>query len=627
MRVRTAMAVAVRFLRKHYLSLASGFSGIVLIELFILFVNRCVLTCSYIVENSSSAMILLVSQLVDLSSSTEIINRAHALQQVPITPNVLLGLFARIISVFGPLSTFFALQLVSVGSFGVVWVMLFITHSVFFVRLRHVSGQVQKFSAVVIIMVGGNEQWLYSLFRDLKLIKQPLYYREYWETISTSLSSSLIVGSPILDALIDPTRNIIVGVWVIIGACLVIALQKVSVVRYASWIMVALITCLFVENLSRYLGIVGIGIIVVVICINKRLSSAHAVARTGLIVLSSIMIFVMTLHSSSRFDDNPAWEFWFDRGDVARDVLFLVYDIHIPFVLLGLMLWLSARRLGVASYLNGHSRSILTLICIVHLFLGTVGSRLGIKSFDCGAITSFFAMFLYLDVVLVLYNNKNRVGRLWKYVISSVVVVHMLGLLIASFMALYNTREDGTQNRLDEGVIRVLNSSESNPLVLVPNEKIAKELLIRTKSRVTLGWMTGSKGLVQSFVDQFYSPETSNERRSELARAMGVDYVAEFVDSELFFGVPLELDVFSEVNGLRWYSVRRPIVTKVNVVRGDLVASEFGDVYLFDGRHRRWIPNIEVFMALGYEWDKVKKVDSWSLSDIPEGFPINRHRR
>jgi hypothetical protein len=206
-------------------------------------------------------------------------------------------------------------------------------------------------------------------------------------------------------------------------------------------------------------------------------------------------------------------------------------------------------------------------------------------------------------------------------------VVHMLGLLIASFMALYNTREDGTQNRLDEGVIRVLNSSESNPLVLVPNEKIAKELLIRTKSRVTLGWMTGSKGLVQSFVDQFYSPETSNERRSELARAMGVDYVAEFVDSELFFGVPLELDVFSEVNGLRWYSVRRPIVTKVNVVRGDLVASEFGDVYLFDGRHRRWIPNIEVFMALGYEWDKVKKVDSWSLSDIPEGFPINRHRR
>ena len=50
-------------------------------------------------------------------------------------------------------------------------------------------------------------------------------------------------------------------------------------------------------------------------------------------------------------------------------------------------------------------------------------------------------------------------------------------------------------------------------------------------------------------------------------------------------------------------------------------------VYVFDGRRRRWVPDLDTFLARGYRWDEVKPLSHWQLAAIPEGYPLPRAAR
>lgn len=59
-----------------------------------------------------------------------------------------------------------------------------------------------------------------------------------------------------------------------------------------------------------------------------------------------------------------------------------------------------------------------------------------------------------------------------------------------------------------------------------------------------------------------------------------------------------------------------------DVSDGDLIKDSDDRIYLVSGGERRWIPNLDIFTAHGFAWNRVRKLDDRDIERLPEGLPL-----
>ena len=162
----------------------------------------------------------------------------------------------------------------------------------------------------------------------------------------------------------------------------------------------------------------------------------------------------------------------------------------------------------------------------------------------------------------------------------------------------------------------------SGDLVLSNSESLYRLILSATNKRIAGGWLTELQGHAKVLRQEFYVEPATLQRQSELLEGLGVRFVLYRPGrGQLPHPSPLLRQVASGETLTLW-EVQPPPFEPLTLAAGDLVRDPFGQIYVYDGRHRRWIPDIATFTNRSYRWEQVQQVSGWQLSTVPEGYPL-----
>jgi hypothetical protein len=123
------------------------------------------------------------------------------------------------------------------------------------------------------------------------------------------------------------------------------------------------------------------------------------------------------------------------------------------------------------------------------------------------------------------------------------------------------------------------------------------------------------------FVDEFGADKNIRVQVAGL-RTMGIDQAEEI----LLSGRSLYLQASTPEYEREFAVVKEGAFFQVfiaaDVRDGDLIRGDDDRIYLVSGGERRWIPNLEIFTAHGFAWNRVRKLDDRDIERLPEGTPL-----
>ena len=290
----------------------------------------------------------------------------------------------------------------------------------------------------------------------------------------------------------------------------------------------------------------------------------------------------------------------------------------------GGLAWAVARVAGADTRLHPHTAALLYCWALCGVFLPAV--TLGysaVRPLDMATLAVLPLALLTADLLAVgLAGLLSRRSHLIVVSLALLAGVPSIGAYAAAIHFEANDA-DLALTEADVAVIAELHRRGSpGDLALSNNEQLDRLTLAATNKRIAGGWLTELRGHAKVLRQEFFVEPATLQRQSELLEGLGV----RFVLYRSGRGQPPHLSpLLRQVatgDTLTLWEVHPPPFEPLTLAAGDLVRDPFGQIYVYDGRHRRWIRDIATFTSRGYRWEQVQQVSGWQLSTIPEGYPL-----
>ena len=485
--------------------------------------------------------------------------------------------------------------------------------------------------AAVLIVLGSGWRWLHFAGVALDLVERPWFYRQFWSAPLDALKQGTAFGSPVVDTWIAPERLAIVATQAVLLACSAYAL------RAGSW-------------RGAVIGWVGAGIALAaaqpltpatfhiaapatILAILVAAISGAPTARQRLRLITGIPLVLGLAWPVYRWyldlpQTEPAWAHLWGHPPGGNPQDFLVPP---GFVLLTLgsaaaggLAWAVARAAGADTRLHPHTASLLYCWALCGAFL--LAAPLGysaVRPLDMATLAVLPLALLTADLLAVgLAGLLSRRSHLIVVGLALLAGVPSIGAYAAAVHYEVNASGLGL-TEADAAVIAELHWRGSpGDLALSNHERLDHVILSATNKRTAGGWLTELRGQAKLLRRQFFVQPATPQRQSELLEGLGVRFVL-YLQGR---GRPPHpsplLRQVAAGDTLTLWEVQPPPFEPLTLAAGDLVRNPFGQIYVYDGRHRRWIRDVATFTGRGYRWEQVQQVSGWQLSIVPEGYPL-----
>ena len=485
--------------------------------------------------------------------------------------------------------------------------------------------------AAVLIVLGGGWRWLHFAGAALDLVDRPWFYRQFWSAPLDALKQGTAFGSPIVDTWIAPERLAIVAAQAVLLACTAGAL------RAGSW-------------RTAVIGWVGAGVALAAaqpltpatfhiaapattLAILVAAGSGAATGRQRLRIIAGIPLVLGLAWPVYRWyldlpRIEPAWAYLWGHPPGGNPQDFLVPP---GFVLLALgtaaaggLAWAIARIAGADTRLHPHIAALLYCWALCGVFLLAVPlDYSALRPLDMATLAVLPLALLTADLLAVgLAGLLSRRSHLVVVGLALLASVPSIGF----YAAAVHYEANASRLRLagaDAAVMAELHRRGAlGDLAFSNDEQLDRLILSATNKRIASGWLTELRGHAKLLRRQFFVEPATLQRQSELLEGLGVRFVLYRPGR----GRPPHpsplLRQVAAGDTLTLWEVQPPPFEPLRLAAGDLVRDPFGQIYVYDGRHRRWIRDIATFTGRGYRWEQVQQASGWQLSTVPEGYPL-----
>lgn len=494
-------------------------------------------------------------------------------------------------------------------------------------RARRRNGQTRLVAFLLIVLAGG-WRWVHFAGMALGILSTPIYAREFWTSPADALRRGTAFGSPLVDTWIAPERLGIMAVEALLLALIARALLATSWRRVLlSWLGAALALAALQPLAPGSFRVAALATFPAVIFAGSVWSWSWTRRLGHVAGLGMLLALTWPVHRwyMGLAAAEPAWAHLWTHGDPA-----LVYPGHVLVALgtvaaLGLA-WGVGRVAGSRTSLHPLVATLLVGWAVCSVWPASVEQLVaGGRALDLVVLAALPLAVLGADVLVAGLGSmvSPRIGHA---VIGLAIVANLpalgfygvSGLRLALDPALALVPADlavlGELDRRDPaGAVTLTDGGDLDRLVLA-----------MTGKRTAGGWLTELRGHAGLLRREFFAGTASGQRQEELLEALGVRFVLyDSADGWSPHPSPL-LRVASVGARLTLLSVHPPPEPQPRLRAGDLARHPSGMIYVFDGRRRRWIPDLETFAAGGYRGDQVQTLSGWQLATIPEGYPVPR---
>ncbi len=480
--------------------------------------------------------------------------------------------------------------------------------------------------AAVLIVLGGGWRWLHFAGDALGLVGRPWFYTQFWSPPLAALKQGTAFGSPIVDTWIAPERLAIVATQAALLACSACAL------RAGSW-------------RTAVIGWVGAGVALAaaqpltpatfhiaapatILAVLVAASSGAPTGRQRLRLIAGIPLVLGLAWPVYRWyldlpQTEPAWaHLWGHPQDFLVPPGFVLMALGTAAA--GGLMWAIARVAGADTRLHPHTAALLYCWALCGVFLLAVPLGYSdVQPLDMATLAVLPLALLTADLLAVgLAGLLSRRSHLVVVSLALLASVPSIGFYAAAVHYEVNA-DDLELTGTDAAVIAELHRRGSlGDLAFSNNEQLDHLVLTATNKRVAGGWLTELRGHAKLLRRQFFVEPATLQRQSELLEGLGVRFVLYRPgQGEPPHPSPLLRQVAAG-DTLTLWEVQPPPFEPLRLAAGDLVRDPFGQIYVYDGRQRRWVPDIATFTSRGYRWEQVQQVSGWQLSTIPEGYPL-----
>ena len=485
--------------------------------------------------------------------------------------------------------------------------------------------------AAVLIVLGGGWRWLHFAGDALDLVDRPWFYRQFWSPPLDALKQGTAFGSPIVDTWIAPERLAIVTTQAVLLACTAWALRAGSWRTAVIGWLAAGIALAAAQPLTP--ATFHVAAPATVLAILVAASSGTPTGRQRLRLIVGIPLVLGLAWPVYRWyldlpPTEPAWTYLWGHPNWLNPQDFLIPP---GFVLLTLgtaaaggLAWAVARVAGVNTRLHPHTAALLYCWALCGVFLLAFPLGFGdVRPLDMATLAVLPLVLLTADLLAVgLTGLLSQRSHLVVVGLALLAGVPSIGFYAAAVHYEANAGALGLSGA-DAAVIAELHRrGELGDLAFSNDEQLDHVILSATNKRIASGWLTELRGQMKALRRQFFIEPATLQRQSELLEGFGV----RFVLYRQGRGRPLHpsplLRQVAAGDTLTLWEVQPPLFEPLTLAAGDLVRDPFGQIYVYDGRHRRWIRDIGTFTGRGYRWEQVQQVSGWQLSTIPEGYPL-----
>lgn len=485
--------------------------------------------------------------------------------------------------------------------------------------------------AAVLIVLGGGWRWLHFASVALDLVERPWFYRQFWSAPLDALKQGTAFGSPIVDTWIVPERLAIVATQAMLLAFSAKALRAGSWrTTVIGWLGAGIALAAAQPLTPATFHIAAPATILAVLVVA---GSSAPTGRQRLRLIVGIPLVLGLAWPVYRWYLNlpqtePAWTYLW--GHPAWDN---PQDFLVPpgFVLLTLgtaaaggLAWAVSRVAGADTRLHPHAAALLYCWALCGVFL--LAMPLGysdVRPLDMATLTVLPLAVLTADLLAVgLAGLLSRRSHLVVVSLALLAGVPSIGFYAAAVH--YEANASGLRlTGADTAVIAELHRRGAlGDLAFSNDVQLDRLILAATNKRIAGGWLTELRGHMKALRRQFFVEPATLQRQSELLEGLGVRFVLYHQGR----GRPPHpsplLRQVAAGDTLTLWEVQPPPFEPLTLAAGDLVRDPFGQIYVYDGRHRRWIRDVVTFTGRGYRWEQVQQVSGWQLSTIPEGYPL-----
>ena len=480
--------------------------------------------------------------------------------------------------------------------------------------------------AAVLIVLGGGWRWLHFAGTALDLVDRPWFYRQFWSAPLDALKQGTAFGSPVVDTWIAPERLAIVATQAMLLACSACALRAGSWrTAVISWVGagVALAAAQPLTPATFHIAAPATILAVLVAAGSNALTGRQRLRIVAGIPLVLGLAWPVYRWYLSLPPAEPAWaQLWKHPSDPLVPPGFVLMALGTAAA--GGLAWAVARVAGAHTRLHPYTAALLYCWALCGVFLPAI--TLGysdVRPLDMATLAVLPLALLTADLLSVgLAGLLSRRSHLVIVSLALLAGVPSIGAYAAAVHYEVNASGLGLTGS-DAAVIAELHRRGAlNDLVLSNSENLDRLILSATNKRIAGGWLTELRGQAKLLRRQFFVEPATLQRQSELLEGLGIRFVLYRPGrGEPPHPSPLLRQVAAG-DTLTLWEVHPPPFEPLTLAAGDLVRDPFGQIYVYDGRHRRWIRDIATFTSRGYRWEQVQQVSGWQLSTIPEGYPL-----
>ncbi|MDE2994094.1 MAG: hypothetical protein OXU67_09450 [Chloroflexota bacterium] len=485
--------------------------------------------------------------------------------------------------------------------------------------------------AAVLTVLGGGWRWLHFTGDALDLVGQQWFYAQFWSPPLAALKQGTAFGSPVVDTWIAPERLAIVATQAVLLACAAYALRARSWrIAIVGWLGAGIALAASQPLTPATFHIAAPATILAILV---AAGSGVPTIRQRLQIVAGIPLVLGLAWPVYRWylelpPAEPAWAYLWGHPLGGNPNDFLVLPGFVLMTLgtaaAGGLAWAIARVAGAHTRLHPHTAALLYCwaLCGVFLLAVPLGYS-AVRPLDMATLAGLPLALLTADLLAIgLAGLLSRRSHLVVVGLALLAGVPSIGFYAAAVHYEANAGGLGLSGT-DATVIAELHRRGSlGDLAFSNDEQLDRLILSATNKRIASGWLTELRGHMKALRRQFFVEPATPQRQSELLEGLGVRFVLYRPGR----GRPPHpsplLRQVAAGDTLTLWEVQPPPFEPLGLAAGDLVRGPFGQIYVYDGRHRRWIRDIATFTARGYRWEEVQQVSGWQLATIPEGYPL-----
>ncbi len=485
--------------------------------------------------------------------------------------------------------------------------------------------------AAVLIVLGGGWRWLHFAGVALDFVDRPWFYRQFWSAPLDALKQGTAFGSPVVDTWVAPERLAVMATQAVLLACTTRALRagswRAAVINWLG----AGVALAAAQPLAPATFHVAAPATILAVLVAAGSGATTGRRRLRLIVGIPLVLGLAWPVYRWYLDlpqTEPAWAYLWGHPLGGNPQDFLVPP---GFVLLtsgtaaaGGLAWAVARLAGAPTRLHPHTAALLYCwaLCGVFLLAVPLGYS-AVRPLDMATLAVLPLALLTADLLSVgLAGLLSRRSHLVVVSLALLAGVPTIGAYAAAVHHDVNASGPGLSGA-DAAVIAELHRRGSPAdLAFGNDERLDHIILTATNKRIVAGWLTELRGHAKLLRRQFFVEPATQQRQSELLEGLGVRFVLYRPGrGKPPHASPLLRQVAAG-DTLTLWEVQPPPFEPLVLAPGDLVRDPFGQIYVYDGRHRRWIRDVATFTSRGFRWADVRQVSGWQLSIVPEGYPL-----